>query len=660
MIGALRPSPGEPPAALSGGAWAAGGVVLTLLAATLVPAAVRLVRDSDLVEVGSLALFCVVSGSLAVVVLRQRPGSRVGRLLLVQALCAAVAGTSAVLDQNAIMSRVTEVAWFPAFAMMPLVLVDVLPREPGAFRRRLSVCLGALVIAGTAAALVSVSSVSDEDILARRWWPDHGVGNAAATVFAVTLLLCGFVMLAEVVVLLSLAVGRRRGSNGIYMRLGLAVAAMLVGIVLDALGIGGAWVVGVLAFPVALLWTGFTDHLYDIDLLVSRTVASLLGWAGLITGCGITIWVISYVVLREPPELTAVATSVAVGLTAAPVFHRARRGIGTVLYGHRDDPLTILGQIGRPITAGTPDTPTDDILRAIAAGISIGMAIPYVRLTLTDGTIVEAGRAGCPPAASFPMRYRGCELGAIAVAPRSYHGRFSAADRRVLAALADQASVAIHAMLMARQLAETRGRVVAAREAERLQLRNDLHDGLGTALAGVALQLRAIGTNWPETRQAAEAAERDVAGCKAEVTSVIRRLRPPALRDGLISAVGEAAARLERAGTRVVFEHPETLPPAAPEVEMAAYRIVCEALTNAVRHGKARCCTVTIADDCALTLDVVDDGVGLDRTVPDDASSGVGLESMRERAAEVNGTLDVLPTAPHGTRVHAVLPWGSR
>ena len=87
-------------------------------------------------------------------------------------------------------------------------------------------------------------------------------------------------------------------------------------------------------------------------------------------------------------------------------------------------------------------------------------------------------------------------------------------------------------------------------------------------------------------------------------------------------------------------------------VEVAAYRIAAEAITNAARHGAARTCSVRLSLNGALDLEVVDDGTG----ITDAARAGVGLSSMRERAAELGGSCEVGPAPGGGTRVRARLP----
>jgi len=103
----------------------------------------------------------------------------------------------------------------------------------------------------------------------------------------------------------------------------------------------------------------------------------------------------------------------------------------------------------------------------------------------------------------------------------------------------------------------------------------------------------------------------------------------------------------------MAVEAPDSLPALPAAVEVAAYRIVQEALTNVVRHAQARSCCVRLAIvDDALEIVVTDDGVGVN-AVP---HAGVGLMAMRERAAELGGTCVVERGAESGTRVHARLP----
>src|SRR5262249_35474692 len=134
-------------------------------------------------------------------------------------------------------------------------------------------------------------------------------------------------------------------------------------------------------------------------------------------------------------------------------------------------------------------------------------------------------------------------------------------------------------------------------------------------------------------------------------------LRPPVLDElGLVTALREHVAQTaSAAGLRVTLEAPEPLAPLPAAVEVAAYRIVLEAYTNVVRHAQATNCQICLAlEPTVLSVEVSDDGRGL----PPERPAGVGLGSMRERAAELGGRCEVGPGPEGGTRVQAWLPMG--
>jgi len=209
-------------------------------------------------------------------------------------------------------------------------------------------------------------------------------------------------------------------------------------------------------------------------------------------------------------------------------------------------------------------------------------------------------------------------------------------------------------------LSRSRERIVAAREDERRRLRRDLPDGLAPSLAALGLRLdhvRQIVRTEPEVAEAGiDAARAEVRAVIADIRRMSRELRPPALDTlGLVGAVREQAAALgaEAPGPPdIVVDAPKALPPLPAAVEVAAYRIAVEAMMNVVRHASATTCRVELTlDPDALDIEVVDNGRGLDRS-----SNGVGLRSMRERAAEVGGDVMITDGETGGTRVLARLP----
>jgi signal transduction histidine kinase len=254
----------------------------------------------------------------------------------------------------------------------------------------------------------------------------------------------------------------------------------------------------------------------------------------------------------------------------------------------------------------------------------------------------------------------------LLVAPRSGAEPLTSADRRLLEALARQAGPAVHALRLTLDLVDSRERLVAAREEERRRIRRDLHDGLGPTLAAIGLRAEVAGDL--ATRDPA-AAERvltelrgEVGGALADIRRLVDALRPPALDElGLVGALQAQAGRFG-ASPSVEVEADGPLPELPAAVEVAAYRIALEAMTNAARHANASSCRVRLGErpseldaGRALELEVEDDGTGL----PPAVTPGIGLVSMRERAAEVGGTCIVESLPGRGTRVLARLPLGA-
>ena len=206
-------------------------------------------------------------------------------------------------------------------------------------------------------------------------------------------------------------------------------------------------------------------------------------------------------------------------------------------------------------------------------------------------------------------------------------------------------------------------RLVAAREEERLRIRRDLHDGLGPTLAGVALQLdlarTLVGTDPAAAEDILDRLTGQVQVAVGDIRRLVDELRPPVLDQlGLVAAVEQSASFLAHHSEGCPFEvsvaSTGDLTGVPPAVEVAAFRIVMEAVTNACRHAEASTCRVQLTLDRSLAITVEDDGVG----VPADHLPGVGLASMRERAAELGGTCRVDSRPTGGTVVRAELPVG--
>ncbi|MGH6945528.1 MAG: sensor histidine kinase, partial [Geminicoccaceae bacterium] len=227
--------------------------------------------------------------------------------------------------------------------------------------------------------------------------------------------------------------------------------------------------------------------------------------------------------------------------------------------------------------------------------------------------------------------------------------------------IAHQAGIAAHAVRLAADLQRSRERIVIAREEERRQLRRDLHDGLGPGLAGLAVRIEAarnvLRDDPAATEQTLDELLDQARAAIADIRRVAYGLRPPALDElGLVSALREQALLFGDAHStsplRVRIEAPEPMPSLPAAVEVAAFRIAIEAVTNVARHARATTCVIRITVSDLFEIEISDDGSGL----PPDVRPGVGILSMRERAAELGGTLTLEARPERGTCVLARLP----
>jgi signal transduction histidine kinase len=299
-----------------------------------------------------------------------------------------------------------------------------------------------------------------------------------------------------------------------------------------------------------------------------------------------------------------------------------------------------------------------DVLPAVADAAAAALAAPYVAVDEREasGGWLRRHERGTPaaPELELPLPYAGETIGRLVVGGRA---ALSAGERGLVAEIARQGGVALHTAALTSELQRAREQLVHAREEERRRLRRDLHDGLGPTLAGLGLKLDAarnlLGQDPRADAVLADLAERTQAAV-GDIRRLVYALRPPALDEfGLVAAIREHAAQYETAdGVRVVVTAPDALPSLPAAVEVAAFRIAMEALTNVVRHAHAHTCHVHLELADALHLEITDDGIGL----PDPVRIGVGLTSMRERAAELGGECRIQSNPEGGTRVAARLP----
>ena len=422
----------------------------------------------------------------------------------------------------------------------------------------------------------------------------------------------------------------------------------------DALG-GLAWSLAIVALPITLSFAMLRYRLWDIDIIINRTLVY-----GSLTMLVVGIYVLVVGALgtffqTQGNLLIALLATGIVAVLFQPLRERLQRRVNRLIFGERDNPIEALSRLGRQLETAVP---TSDILPMLVETIAQTLKLPYVAIQLRaeneDNVTAEYGSAP-RELVDFPLLYQGEHIGRLVVAQRSPASSFSPAEMRLLRNIARQAGAAAHAVRLMVDLQRSRRQLVAAREEERLRLRRDLHDGLGPALASVVWQADSardlVYADPSEAEQLLESSIEQAQSALADIRRLVYDLRPPALDElGLVGALEQAAQHHRQ--TAVTIEAPARLPSLPAAVEVAAYRIVQEALKNAVEHGRADNCLVGLALDGNLCLTIADDGLGLPKVV----TPGVGLLSMRERAEELGGTFKIHSPPGGGTQVEVSLP----
>lgn len=415
-----------------------------------------------------------------------------------------------------------------------------------------------------------------------------------------------------------------------------------------------------LALPVTIFVSIFRHQLWDIDLILNRTLVYGGLTAGIIAVYALIVGGLGALLHTQSNFLLSLMATGLIAILFQPVRERLQRAVNRLMFGERDDPYAVLSKLGRRLQ----DTAVpDQTLSAITATITQTLKLPFaaVEVETVDGKHRPVAVDGRRPAAvvEWPLRYQGQVIGRLVVAPRSPRDAFTAEERKLLADIASQAGAAAYAVRLTTALQQSRERLVLAREEERRRIRRDLHDELGPALASQTFQMDAaldlIDTDPTAAAEVLMTLKSRNQSLVGDIRRLVYELRPPALDElGLLGALRAHWAQINLP-TVTVYASPDPLPALPAAVEVAAYRIALEAVNNVVRHAAASHCLVTVTEaDSLLTLKITDDGSGL----PSGVSTGIGLRSMRERAEEVGGLFTVEKAIDSGVVVTAVFPTG--
>jgi signal transduction histidine kinase len=444
------------------------------------------------------------------------------------------------------------------------------------------------------------------------------------------------------------------------------------------IGFGMMTLILAVGIPAACAFAILKYHLYDLDVVVNKTVVYAL-LAAFITAVyvGIVVGIGAAIGNKRNLGLSILATAV-VAVAFQPVRNRVQHFANRLVYGKRATPYEVLSEFSDRMS-GT--YATEDLLPRMARilGEGTGASAAQVWLRVEDQLRPEAGWPGDAALGNDPMplsdgelppmegvdralavRHGGELLGALSVTkPRGDPLR--PAEEKLMEDLASGAGLVLRNVRLTgellarlRELQASRQRIVAAQDEERRRLERNLHDGAQQQL--VALQVK---LSLAERIAEEDCRVKDQLGAlKQEATEALENLRdlargiyPPLLADKGLQPALASQARKATFPVSVEAEHLSRYP---QDAEAAVYFCVLEALQNVAKYAGASHAVVRLHEqDGHLAFEVTDDGAGFDSTK---TSYGTGLQGMADRLAAQGGTLEVRSRPGEGTTVIGWVP----
>jgi signal transduction histidine kinase len=340
-----------------------------------------------------------------------------------------------------------------------------------------------------------------------------------------------------------------------------------------------------------------------------------------------------------------------------PLREKIQQSVNRLVYGERDDPYKIISSLTERLELTLTN---NSVLQTIVEEVAKALKLPFASIEIKmEGQFERIATFGeeIQVKSEIPLTLQGECIGNLIVGARSLLETLPPEKTYLLNDLLRQVTVAVQTVRISNELQRSRIKLVSLREEERRRLRRDLHDGLGASLASISLKMDTLifqnEVDLSVKNRLIELQD-DLRAAVGDIRQLVYNLRPPALDElGLIFALEEIARKHKDTSLNVSVVAPEGPLQLHAAIEVAAYRIVQEAITNAVKHSKGSLCNVIIGtEDSQLILMISDDGSGL----PDRRKNGVGLHSMRERAEEVGGQFFIKNNKINGTTIEVRLP----
>src|SRR5215475_10474362 len=432
--------------------------------------------------------------------------------------------------------------------------------------------------------------------------------------------------------------------------------------------------------PIAIGIAIFRYHLYDIDVVINKTLVygSL---AVFITGVYVAIVVgVGSLAQRgaRPSLALSIAATAVVAIGFQPVREWVQHVANRLVYGQRATPYEVLADFaGRMAGAYAAEDLLPRMARILAEGTGATRADVWLKTgdTFGDGAAWPPDAPPLPPARAtaadvpayaaadriLPVRYEGEVLGALSVSKRPGESLTPTEDH-LLADLAAQVGLVLknaglREQLLARleEIRASRQRLVAAQDEERRRIERNIHDGAQQQLVALAIKLSItesmIGKDPDRERQLLANLAVRTNEALEDLRDLARGIFPPLLASAGLTAALQAQARKAPIPTSVTADGVGRYP---QDLEAAVYFCVLEALQNVAKYAGATRAGVRLAGSGhGLTFEVADDGAGFD---PVSRSYGTGLQGMADRLCAHGGSLDVRSAPGAGTTIVGWLP----
>ena len=471
----------------------------------------------------------------------------------------------------------------------------------------------------------------------------------------------------------------RQQIKWVALALILLVFSFVLSEVLLQLGVDSSFVdsivsgVAFLALPVSIGIAVLRYHLYELDVVVKKTLVAGAFALLVVAVYGAVVWLFGVTASgRESPGALFVI-ALLLGLAFRPVARFARRIADRIVYGRRATPYEVLTEfterMGESYATEDVVTRMAEILgQATGAGsarvwLRVGAQLQPVASWPTDAEPADVASVtddALPTLAgeyAVEVRDRGELLGALSVTmPPS--DPMNPSKERLARDLASQAGLVLRNVRLVEELRASQRRLVTAQDQERRRLERNIHDGAQQQLVALSVKTRLARDLTP--RDPGKAAEM-LTQIDAEIQKTLEDLRdlargiyPPLLVDKGLGAALDAQARRSLVPTTV---RAETIGRYPPELEAAVYFSCLEALQNVAKYADASSATVTLTQSNGhLTFEVADDGSGFD---PEAVRSGTGLQGIADRLSALHGELTIRSEPGAGTRVRGRIEVGA-